>query len=532
MEDKKKEFTKRRKRGKSFQSQNGKRMDTDSTVARRDLGDDRNHRNDPAWYNKFPEMVAVAANLSWNVSLGAPITFKSNGNANAHFADAIPKKETGLLSMGFIPTMGISETLTSPLNKCVLEMYNQYRFNKSGSPGYDPADIGKVCLVTDSLYTYIAYLVRSYGFLNLASSTNMYVPRALVQATGMDFDDLLSNKADFLFYINTLIIQAAKINIPKDMTFTDRHVFLATNIFKDEPIERCSHFLYNPEYLWKFDFENNEVVPVNVWHAHKTAGTLLKFSDLVSIGWEIMNSITQVEDFYTLNANALAAYGYDNLHRISPIDPLYVTLPVYREEMLIQLHNSAFCGESFQDLKYMEVMTEGDPNLGALIFVPTVIMNSPAIGYDQLLDIPFDRTSTDDIMEATRFKVSGVPLFNTTSPRVTMGLSTCGTELLTDCVLSYYAVSGQKYQLVSETAFADGNITANDYVKLFGTINMSPQILGFTLSGSGDSARFTPTVFYGDLTNYAIVNTNNLRNMHEAALFSQLAISRSNLQRI
>lgn len=510
---------------------------------RRDNGPDSSYndtnskRNDPAWYNKFPELVHVATTLTWQYAIGAPVTIDGYNDPRQLPPGEIARPnivcaDVGVRKIDYIPSYGVGKDVNSPINKAAIELYAKIRKDKSGNPGFDYADIMKMMIAMDSVYQYIGVLQRLYGCLNIASSVNNYIPKALVESMGYRWNDLLIHKADLNAFINTFVVQAAKINVPIGMTVFDRHYFLVTNVFKDEPIDRASLFYFQPKYLYKYEWNTGNLVPVAL------PDGVDNYQDIVDFGWDLLNSLQRVDDFYTMNSNILKAYEDIGFHRLSALDSNYATLPIFREEMLIQMHNITPVGEQFvgNSLNITEDLLEQSPNKGAIAFDPMINHSACIAAFDQILDIPFDNPSVDDIMEATRFKVIGEVhnVGTDESPTWVVRLTSVGTEIVTTIRDSWYELVTDSYgniqwTLTTRTAADHAGYTAlSTFARKSSKINMSP-VLAHIITD--DANRVKVDDFVGDVTNYAIVNNDNLFNMHMAALLSQLTISRDNLNR-
>lgn len=565
-----KEVTKDARGSKGSKRRNSRRNSTNKRSPRNYDGkmaagkgyqkDDRpnSRSNDASWWNKFGNLNEVTCNLSWNVMNGAPrvrsYTADTMGPIPVMDANVLPT-DIGVSVIETIPGLGACKQIGDPINKAMIEIYNMVRWNKNANVPYDPADIGKLLWAYDSFISLLACMRRFYALTNAVDPRNRYVARSLIYAMGADPDDLYENRANLVFAINQLAIQAAKINIPAEFKVFDRHELLYDNVFIDSQVARGTYYVFVPRVLCKYndtdltldyidflnvkyvdDFDTNWGISISAGWDQVSSGTpRMKVSDLVSLGNELLDAIQTSSDFYMLNANIYGAYSERGLHPVKVIDSFYTINPLYREEVLSQIHNSEYYDVEFDTLNVVENVTEGDPDLGALEFTPSVKERSGIrAGYNKIVDMPWEKPSIDDVLEATRLKATA-----TDDPAKIRSsgwyIDSCGTEICTTLTSWYFIYAGGYWNLKwfeNRGHIIDAIVTAGTSPQkgfyqaeaaMMTKVDRYPlaTMLNYTVT-EGAITQVTPLHLLGDIDNYAMIDTNQLHNIHSAALLSVL----------
>lgn len=197
--------------------------------------------NDFSWYNTLPELTAAASNIPFSRPLGTEISYESlvnaptktsnileyRGGKKTLFPQATTQVATSLPGMMFIewyPTIGASYASNSPINMISREIYSYVRHVNSGSANYDAPDLMMYLIAMDSLYSMYNAAVRVYGLMNLYTSSNRYMPKALIEGLGWDFNSVLGNMAQFRWAINNVAYKMSSLAVPSFMSYYLRHI--------------------------------------------------------------------------------------------------------------------------------------------------------------------------------------------------------------------------------------------------------------------------------------------------------------------
>lgn len=171
--------------------------------------------NDVSWYAQNPELLMDSASISYNTAVGTPLhlmEYAAGPNSPLSWTNyyAIP----GIYTMRVAPIPGYTIDNSSPINIAARNLYSFVRYVNSGHANYDPVDLMIYVLAMDSLYSFVAWLRRIYGELQLTSQYNRYLPEQQVRCEGLDYDDLVRHIVDLRAFINTFQLKLGTFVIP------------------------------------------------------------------------------------------------------------------------------------------------------------------------------------------------------------------------------------------------------------------------------------------------------------------------------
>nr|QIS87946.1 MAG: capsid protein [Hilary virus] len=205
--------------------------------------------NDPSWYNLTPSMVATGANISYNTALGVeqPLNIVAGGGTptapvqHSNYRTNLP----GIMTVDMMPTAGTATGPASAINLAGRSVFATIRRNVNGARSYEYTDVMNYILTVGSMYSYVAFIMRTLSATRTLSLLNRYSRENLIEAMGFMPRDIIDNSANYLFRLNTIIKQLNLLPIPKNIQLFDRWVWLNTNIFLDEEGPKAQ--LYIPQ---------------------------------------------------------------------------------------------------------------------------------------------------------------------------------------------------------------------------------------------------------------------------------------------
>nr|UVJ88894.1 putative capsid protein [Picobirnavirus sp.] len=488
--------------------------------------------NDASWYMSDTQLVNDVASVSFNTALGNPITLTGSIGTTLS-VNSTSVYLPGIMSIYTSPTIGVSTDANSPVNIAMRRLYAYVRHANSGHSNYDPADLMIYLLAMDSIYTYWAYMVRAYGVAQVFSRTNKYVGDALLTAMGVD-PNIRENLADFRAYINTFAAKAQQWCVPRVMTYFLRHNWMYSNVYKDEDNDKAQMYLYVPASLYKYNATLSEgtaggleMRSINV--EMDSSGYLQtktlpnNYVDLIAMGNDLLNALAGQEDIGIISGDILKAYGADNLWKIDTIPTDYQVIPVFSEEVLEQIHNTAFAGGNIVNANGDNVGVVGldvtqDTSIGGgcLKFNP-IFNRGTHMCLDTLMDTWKEQVSAETVMTASRNMLSGKPFTPTPGKEVkalvqATQLRSCGSEI---CLF------GTVFTL-------NGNVM--DRVRIYATSQYAPNIYNMPRFNEAPirpimSSNGTECVgIFGEMTNYGILSKQNIDQIHEVALMSLFGV--------
>nr|UDL14456.1 MAG: putative capsid protein [Picobirnavirus sp.] len=388
--------------------------------------------NDISWYAKNNQILADSASFSYNAAVGSPMHWVHNISQNAYsitqngeYADTVP----GIMKIQYVNYPGSSTDNNSAINIAADNIYSYVRHANSGHANYDSPDLMMYIMAIDSAYSFLAYGRRAYGTARLFNQKNYYYQRALIEAQGFDYEDLIANLSNFRLYLNTFAAKASAFAVPSAMPILQRHFFMCSNIYKDRDTEKSQLYIFVPAGFHYYGVFSDLPEP------YKDAGALrfqllpgqghtgqqgkLTFSQFMAYGNELLDRLMNSEDIGIISGDILKAYQ-GKLWTLPVTPEEFVLMPVYNKEILSQIENSRQLPSSISAKIFQ---TQGS-NLDALSIVqhpitgmiiadfessaPGVLdvisnaINNIMATYSPVLSLDFDHPLPGDAMIATR----------------------------------------------------------------------------------------------------------------------------------
>lgn len=386
--------------------------------------------NDISWYTKSPEQVKNVANISFLTANGAILESVDPLNAQD---DLRSYGAAGVMRLGFVPTFGNPTQPHDPMNIAMQDTYAFVRHYNSGSRNYYAPDFWKYLAVMDCAYSYAGYLTRAYGFMNSFSAVNRYLPKQVIRAMGIDWDDVHNHISEFRTYINNYVSRINSMAVPATLPIFERHYWMSTNVYQDSPNLKSQLYLFVPEVYgqWNDATGNLDFIKFTPDIGARTASkevdytSYLTFADLTNIGDGITNKIFASEDFNIMSGDILKAFE-GKVFRVGGVASDFILAPVYDAAVLNEIMNSVAVGDLLDEngvpmakgntIYYMyEDISKGYCGVATDIsnkeFCVTDIYNTdgPTNDYytykyyrEPILNLTVDDPTPDHIIEATR----------------------------------------------------------------------------------------------------------------------------------
>lgn len=392
--------------------------------------------NDPEWYRSNPQLAIDAASLPFNKVAGRPYSKREIGAIHSD-PFYVPEEQKrvipGIMTIHMIGIPGISQDGSSPVNLASRLLHQYVRHVLTGRKNYDPADIMMYVLAMDQAYSFWMHLVRLYGVINLASVYNKYYPKHLVTALGFDYDDIAGNTLRLEALINKLASTLAGFCVPANFSYLTRHLWLYRNIFKDNDSERAQLYAYVPDQIFIWNESNTEGVPGRLEPVTlKSNDQPINLDRIKSLIWMISESLGTSQDFSDMGADILHAFGADKCVTLNKIDSGFIQLPVYNEEVLMQIENLHGPGavKADDDQYITQVGYDTTGHGGYIRYNPTIKASYEIGEADFFLNFHHDGVTPDEVLVATRLNYvtdEGHSDYSTWSAK----LFSAGSELVT-----------------------------------------------------------------------------------------------------
>lgn len=209
----------------------------------------KSERNDASWYAKNEQLLKAAASFPYGYPMGTslPPSIPKTGISISN-----DQNVPGICVLPYLPTIGKSESGSSPINLAAKLQYSNIRYANSGTTYGDPSDLMMYYLAIDSMYMFHQMCVRAFGTIRTYNYMNRYYPQAVVRAMGLDFDDLNSKITQFWGFINTFAVKLQSFAVPGDISYFVRHSWLTSGIYLDSNTSKAQTYLFQPVgyYQW------------------------------------------------------------------------------------------------------------------------------------------------------------------------------------------------------------------------------------------------------------------------------------------
>lgn len=217
---------------------------------RRDCRLDDIRSNDIAWYNKSGIIFDDATRLPFNRIMGDPLRGRFNADGSTRVAPdlAVP----GVMTIEYIPTIGISKSSNDPINRAFNTIYGDIYSKTTGAMQFQQMDLAFFTMSMMSVVAWIGYAKKALEVSYLWSGQNYYYPRLLLSAMGIWPDEVIGYQDDWRIELNTLIDNFNALRVPNFMDCFKRAYSLAHNMYVDEDTIRGQLYNFRPAGYYKY----------------------------------------------------------------------------------------------------------------------------------------------------------------------------------------------------------------------------------------------------------------------------------------
>lgn len=501
--------------------------------------------NDPQWYATDPALLRDAASIPFSWALGTSIDLHNE------LLSALPSKGVmaipGICTLALTPSVGISEDANSPINVASTAVYSYIRHANSGHANYDSPDLMLYLLAMTQIYSYINMLQRTYGIATLYSQRNRYMPKALLAANFIDFEDINNNLANFRYGINVLINKVASLAVPTTMTIFNRHAFLYQNVYCEGESIKDQLYMYTPYSFLQFGFDSSGAGKLEEKIFEKDAGaSLYTVDELLTFGNSMLDQILLNEDMNIMSGDILKTYG-QNIIKLQSLDTFYPIVPLVNINFLEQFKNATVVGNGMSGIsikqndkkaylisKYQATFTES----AAAAYVNTAHrVGLKTLMEDKILTTLMLESNPEMVMENTRLMVCAKNYNASSSGAMATVDIPCGSEVVRNCTIWYYEFKDGKtptlarqvwkyntmHQVAGDEAYQANNLKFLSLVSNF-KFHPAVHLLSFKEGSTAGTVNISDGRLYYDVDNYAVINGQDLEKLHESALLNQLNV--------
>lgn len=528
--------------GKCNRSNGNSRRNQRTRGAKRTVDDmrnkDTNGENDVSWYTSSPSLVKAAGSFPFSNNIGTQINTHWDYINENHSSTAVP----GIITFPYVPVIGGASEANSPVNIAMRSMYTFVRHVNSGHTNYDAPDLMLYILAMDSAYAHYANAVRAYGLIRTYSTVNRYLPKALLENLGFDYDDLYGQMANFNYWLNSFAYKLGALCVPGSMSYVTRHFWLSSNVYTDAPDLKAQMYAFYPSSYYVYDEKSGPGKLVIKKYPAK-----MTLDHLIQIGNAILDPILSSEDLNIMSGDILKAFGADKVIKISPISEAYTVQPMYNEEVLVQIENALLFPSTL--LNIPDITQDSTVNGGYLLqnitgdmgHVNPVSHTVDSLGLlpdKHIINMHIPDVSPEMMMVATRLHPHIFVTPGSADQVAKFSMGAVGSEVLLQARLVYMSNTSAEYSRIHFTSSMVMNVSASatestpDYIvtlltKLSAFSHRPIMYLGsaatedLTINGGMD-VNFLG--FDVDFNNYTLIDYDELYNMHQTALLSEFVV--------
>lgn len=213
----------------------------------------------PQKSGSYPQYVHSAAMLSTAYPLGAPrldkdiATFQASAD-DPLYARSVDERSSvpGIMVINYLPTLGVSTTRNSALNRAMDYEFTAIRSKISGRRPYEPPDhmIYRICV--DSLRELYNYICRAYQIVNNYTATNLYMPMHMMKALGLDYDAWKADASNVLQWLESHANALASYPTVPIGQITDRRNVMNSVIFTDGELPCSQMYVFNQRGFYSY----------------------------------------------------------------------------------------------------------------------------------------------------------------------------------------------------------------------------------------------------------------------------------------
>lgn len=491
-----------------------------STEEMKEFCDERGTKsetNDPAWYAQNPELLRDAASFPFSNAAGVPFSLDVTSGPLTDTQVTIP----AILTLNVIPCPGNGSGYTSALNVAATQVYSFVRHANSGSANYDSPDLMLYCLAMGQVYSYLNFLQRVYGTCQLYSNYNRAIPKAVIEAQGVNFTDLISHLADFRYGLNSLIHKAVSLACPADMPYFRRLAFLFAGLYSEGESVKDQLYMYVPEGFMVYS-ETTEQTGGSLEYSSFFGGlSALKTVDqLIAYGNSLLQPILMSEDMNIMSGDILKAYGRDGILTLQTVPEILEIMPTTDLAVLEQFQNANFIGSVPQKVHVYQPST---PSRQGSLWTEIQLDGSLASGQraEAATSIhPLTTILTDpgpgDVMERTRLMASYSYAEDSGNANIFIN---CASEFATRLLM--WSVTSQGVTSMK---------AIGSFVQLGGSTTTAVLVEYLNQHCELENFKFHPAVYYWnnnvflnlalDFDNFTLIHDSSLIRMNEAAMLS------------
>lgn len=391
-----------------------KRLSSKAPEKLRDREDDGSKViNDPNWYFSNTMLAEQISNFSFNQFVGVPVDL---GGSRINAKYVIPSIAVGYLwpSAGWVPLV---DPQRAGINVAGFKLYTELSARNSKTTSYAPQDVTILILALGSVLTMYSYMKRVFGISLVYNMRNRMYAKGLAEALGINFDDFIANRADYLTEFNHILNMINRIAFPANIPYFEKCRTLFDNVYVDSDNAMAQTVVTVPNTVWVFDeaysqagsgLRTRTVVDSN------STGHVKAFREYLNI---LRDQIMALLNSTTLNYiySDVLAYAAKNpgtlMFNVQLVPTDYSIHPIVSDTFNMQWRNATIVGvpsetahnPEYHKTVYNDVVSDAEHN--CVIYQPEFTATRAWMALDTVLDFSHDNPDVSEIVESTRLAV-------------------------------------------------------------------------------------------------------------------------------
>lgn len=288
-------------------------------------------QNDPGWYNRNQRFVSDTAQIPFSNQLGRPLEWDTDIISSNAVA--------GIARIDTVIGPGRAFTPSDAANIAATGVFQFIRKNLSTYASYAAADVMMYILGIDAIYSMYGYIMRCFGLAQAYSAYNLYYNREIIKGlykfNDAAYAELINNMSTYRTRFNNLIYKASTLYLPTDFTLTARHAWLFMNVFMDSNTVKAQLYGHSPFLTYILD-----ETTLDTGTALRPQNVPTNMEDLLNAFDRMIEKYRSSDSMLQIAADMRRAFEDRGSWQLAYLDELYVTVPVYSEEVLAQIENT------------------------------------------------------------------------------------------------------------------------------------------------------------------------------------------------
>lgn len=250
----------RNNRGNDNRSQGNRGMTAEQARQHNDRSDQMSkpedgRNNNPAWYYTDPEMADQISRFSFNQFAGLS---KPYGKYVPQIMGIYLNPSPGVTPInGPLATDPWREAAVKAQNKGInmasLKWWSILTATSGRIAPYTRNDVAVLILALSEVVSIYEYIRRTLGLYMAYSLRNRVLPQGLIEASGIDADDLARKHPNYRLRMNTLVARINQLPIPGNIMYIAKAQDLYQHIYADSDSPMAQFYVVSPSTTWVID---------------------------------------------------------------------------------------------------------------------------------------------------------------------------------------------------------------------------------------------------------------------------------------